>query len=371
MAGFPTYDSGLNDLSDFRIWREGWALPASTGFGFFKSASVSTPGQQINLMSIGTGFNGFMCIADGLTIYTNQPLYVQAVSNTYPSGDATIMTRNPGFDYRELIVGNVTIPGKFIFEGQKQVRINLLEEDAGAGINKTNVLVTANLVNVRRLTLSQLNRSTKVIVWAGDSVTGLTSVGTRSFLADDFHTYQVENTINNAYVTTGVNQSVRHINKAIGSQTSFDAVKYIKNRLMDIDQNNLFFFAYGINEALSNMNPSTFLSYLQFVWNWFKIKYPKSHMTIIGSTPLNDNTNEARLVILRQTMDTFVTSVADPRLSYVSLANAFDRTNLSNYNAGDGVHPATQACFDSMASLINNHILANSDARRTLGLPQI
>lgn len=368
---FPTFDKAINDLSDFRIWREGWALPASTGFGYFKSASVDTTGQQFNMIDIGTGFNGFMCIADGITLYTNQPLYLQLISNTYPSGDSTIMTRNPGFDYRELVVGNITIPAKFIFEGQKQIRVNILEEDTGAGIHKTNVLVTANLINVRRLTLSQLNRSDKVIYWVGDSITGLTSVGTRKFLADNFHIYQVENAINTAYVNAGLSLSTRTVNKAIGGQTSFDFQKYIMNRVADIDQADLILFAYGTNEAINNVLPSDFAIYINSAWEWFKRKYPQSHMVLVGATPLNDNTNNNRLIAHRAVMSNFVTTIADPRLTYVSMENAFDRTILSNYTSNDGVHPGTQACFDSMASIIYTHILADNDARRALNLPLI
>lgn len=370
MADFPVYDSSVNDLSDFRIWREGWALPTP-----FSQATYINPDdivlaqQSLNIAEIGTGFNGFMCLCDGLSIYTNKPVYLQITSNSYPSGDATIMTRNPGFDFRQIVDGSLVLNGKWMFEGQKQLRINILEEVESGGINITGGLkVTANLINPVRLTLSQLNRANKVIYWVGDSITGLTSVGTRKFLADDFHIYQVENTINTSYATLNKSLSVRTVNKAVGGQTSFDFQKYIKNRVADIDQTDVLLFAYGTNEAINNISTSNFNDYITSAWEWFKMRYPKSHMVLIGAPPLNNNTNETRLIAHRTIMSNFVTNTNDERLSYISLENAFDRTILTNYTSSDGVHPGTQTCFNSMGSIISNHILTNNHCKEILNL---
>jgi lysophospholipase L1-like esterase len=371
-TSFPTFDKALNDLSIFRVWREGWALPTPFAQAAYIDPNNISGGQSINIAEIGTGFNGFMCLADGISLYTDKPVFLQIVSNTYPSGDATIMTRNPGFDWRQIVNGAITIDGRFMFEGQKQLRINILEEVTGGGVNITGGLkMTANLINPYRLTLSQLNRAEKVIYWLGDSITGLTSVGTRKFLADDFHIYQVENAINQEYVDEGVSLSIRTVNKAVGGQTSFDCQKYIANRVADIDQADLIMFAYGTNEAINNVSTTDFQSYINYAWNWFKRRYPNSHMILVGATPLNNNTNNTRLIDHRAVMSSFVTATADARLSYVSMENAFDRTVLSNYTSNDGVHPGTQACFNSMASILSAHILGNNDIRRALNLPLI
>lgn len=367
IKGLQTYDGWTSQDSELRLFKEGWSLPSPFGTGFYRNDGTLEAGQSANIIDIGTGFAGFLCLCDGITLYTNQPVYLQIISNTYPSGDLTIMPRNPGFDWRGIVNGHMVIPARMLFAGQYQVRVNILEEVVDGEISITALKVSANLINPRRVTLSQFNRADKVIYWGGDSITGHTSVGTRKFLADNLHTYQVEKKINDVLALR--NMSARTVNKAVGGQTSFDWTKYINERLVDIDQCDLFIFAYGTNEAINNVSTTDFNTYISATWDWFKRLYPRGHMVLLGATPLNNNTNETRLIALRQVMADFAEIAADGGISYLSMVDAFDRTVLSNYTSNDGVHPGTQATFDSMANIIYNHIRDTADACRALGLP--
>lgn len=366
-TGFRTRSTQLNALTDLDRWLEGWDVPASAGYGEFRG-DISTNGQQFNMIDLGTGLNGSLVEFDGISITTNKTVYIQVLANTYPSGDATAMPRLPGFDWRQDVNGSIVIPGHFFSMGQMQYRVNVLQKLGESGINITDLEVTANLINLRRAANSSIRAADKLIYNAGDSVTALTSVGTRAYRPAAFHIFQVRNAINDAYAAEGSLLNIRMVNKAIGSQTSFDFVKYIESELATIPQCDIFMLCYGINEAINNMDTTLFRSYLQIIWNWFKREYRDRHMVIVGSTPLNNNTNEARLVIHRATMAQFVADMDDERLTYVSMENAFDRTVLGNYTSSDGVHPGTPACWDAMAAIQYNHILNNAHCRSVLQL---
>lgn len=367
---FPIRSNQLNVSQEIDRWLEGWDVPASSGYGEFQG-NVVTVGQQFNLIDLGTGLNGSLVEFDGISITTNKDVYLQILANTYPSGDATVMPRMPGFDWRQNVNGTIVLPMKIFSLGQMQYRVNALQQTGQSGINITDLRVTANLINLRRYANSNLRQADKVLYYGGDSVTALTSVGVRAYRTAAFHIFQVETAINSAYEVAQSPLSIRLVNKAIGSQTVFDFVKYIESGVASIAQADIFMLCYGINEAMANMDPSTFSDYLQTVWDWFRITYRDRHMVLVGSTPLNSNTNENRLIVLRQAMSDFATELADERVSYVSMANTFDRLVLSNYNNNDGVHPGTPACWDAMAQVQYNHILTNAHCRRVLGLPAL
>lgn len=360
----------LNQLTLIDNWLESWDVPASAGYGEYRADAVSA-GQQLNIIDLGTGLNGSLVEFDAISITTNKSVYLQVLGNTYPSGDATVMPRVPSSDWRQDVNGMIVIPVHTFSMGQMQYRVNVLRKSNEASINVTGLEVTANLVNLRRRALSPLRASDMALYYAGDSVTALTSVGIRSNRPAAFHIYQVEKQINTALADAGSLLNLRMSNKAIGSQTIFDFVKFMECGMVTLPQCSVFMLCYGINEALANMDPTLFKSYLQTVWDWFRITYRNKHMVINGSTPLNNNTNEARLVILRQTMADFVAEINDERLTYVSLANTFDRTSLANYNGADGVHPGTPACWDAMAAVQYNHILNNAHCRKVLNLPTL
>lgn len=365
---FPIRSNQLNVSQEIDRWLEGWDVPASAGFGEFQG-NVVTVGQQFNIIDLGTGLNGSIVEFDGISITTNKDVYLQIVANTYPSGDATVMPRMPGFDWRQNVNGTIVLPMKIFSLGQMQYRINVLQQVGQSGINITDLRVTANLFNIRRYANSNVRTADKVIYYAGDSVTALTSVGVRAYRTADFHIFQVENAINKAYDEAGSPLSIRLVNKAIGSQTVFDFVKYIQSGVATIPQCDIFMLCYGINEAMANMDPAVFKGYLQQVWDWFKTNYESGHMVIVGSTPLNNNTNEARLVILRATIVQFVTEINDPRLSECSMANTFNRLDLSFYNNSDGVHPGIPAAWNPMGQVQYTHVLDNADCRRALSFP--
>jgi len=370
ITGFKTRSNQLNLLTDIDRWLEGWDVPASAGYGEFQG-DINTTGQNVNIIDLGTGLNGSLVEFDGISISTNKDVYLQILANTYPSGDSTVMPRMPGFDWRQNVNGMIVLPMKTFSLGQMQYRVNVLRQVGASSIQFTDLRVTANLLNLRRYANSSLRAADKVIYYAGDSVTALTSVGTRAYRPAAFHIYQVEAAINDAYEAAGSRLNIRMVNKAIGSQTIFDFVKYIESGVATIPQCDILMLCYGINEALGNMDPASFRSYLEIVWKWFKRNFRASHMVVCGSTPLNNNTNEARLVILRQVMSDFVDEIGDDRLTFTTKANTFDRLVLSNYTNSDQVHPGTPACWDAMAAVDYTHILNDAHCRDVLQLPTL
>jgi lysophospholipase L1-like esterase len=94
-----------------------------------------------------------------------------------------------------------------------------------------------------------------------------------------------------------------------------------------------------VNDAQFSVPPATFISNVDLLVQWKRKFYPKTPITLMGGTPLLDNTNETKQVALRQALSDYVTNAADPLVKYYSQANAFDRTVASNYLSNDGIHP--------------------------------
>lgn len=369
-TGFPISSNQLNMITSFDRWNVSWDVPASAGYGEFVG-SIATAGQQFNMIDIGTGLNGSAVEFDEIKVKTNKNVYLQLLGNTYPSGDTTVMPRIPGPDMRLDVDGKDTFRGPFKSLGQMQYRINAIQQAGQSGINISDLRVTATLVGLRRSSINPFRAADKVIYYAGDSITALTSVGVRSYRPAAFHIYQTVDFINDAYAAVGSDLLLGMENKAIGSQTIFDFVKFIEWRVAEIPKCDIFMLCYGVNEAQGNMDPALFRSYLEIVWKWFRRTYRNSHMVVCASTPLNNDVNEARLAILRDVMAQFVYDMNDPRLTGTTKANTFDRLVLSNYNNMDGVHPGIPATWSPMAAVDYTHILNDAHCRSVLQLPAL
>jgi len=169
----------------------------------------------------------------------------------------------------------------------------------------------------------------KVLLWIGTSILG-TQTATTSRAHEAWLTSQY-------YRDQGI--SNRYILKAYGGwdsrghETKRSAGDYNFPQLDDI------FHDTTVNDAQNNVPPATVTGNADAFVKWKRLFYPKTRIIFLGGTPLLDNTNEARQVIIRQALSDYVSSLNDPLVKYYSQANAFDRTVAANYQAGDGIHP--------------------------------
>jgi len=91
------------------------------------------------------------------------------------------------------------------------------------------------------------------------------------------------------------------------------------------------------------VSDATYEANLTAFWDWVGARYPDAKMIVCGVTPLENNTSETRADGLRTKAAAFVTAQNSPRLKYINLGSAFDRTVSTNYAStdtpGSRVHP--------------------------------
>lgn len=111
----------------------------------------------------------------------------------------------------------------------------------------------------------------------------------------------------------------------------------------DIKNVDIVWYALGTNDAGSGVADGTYTGNVAFFWEWLKKRYPSAVMVVLGPPPLQNNTKETRAAGIRAAGLAWVTAQAHPRLKFINLGAAFDRTVGANYNGGDppgdNVHP--------------------------------
>lgn len=143
---------------------------------------------------------------------------------------------------------------------------------------------------------------------------------------------------------TNLGKNVRFINRAVSGTTSTDHERFRAHGRYDFPQVDYLHYQLGSNDATQGVTPATHQSNVAAMIAYKQRRYPTAKMVVYGSTPLQDNTSEAALAAIRAAGQAAVTAAADPKVSFCSLATAFDRTNVANYattdTAGAKVHPS-------------------------------
>jgi lysophospholipase L1-like esterase len=136
---------------------------------------------------------------------------------------------------------------------------------------------------------------------------------------------------------------VRNILKSVSGSTTTDHELWRAGGYHDVADPALCVYSVGINDAGAAVSDATYTANLTAFWEWFSDRYSQGKMIVTGVTPLENNTSETRAAGLRAAASAYVTSVNSPRLKYINLGGAFDRTVSSNYAASDTpgsrVHP--------------------------------
>ena len=228
------------------------------------------------------------------------------------------------------------------------------------GDGTTSLLANINISGIR-LTADFNFNANKVILWVGDSIAkgavlgGTTYSDVNNTISSvspmDHYAFQVRNYLQ------GRGEDCRLVIKAMGGYTSRQMGWWIKNGWLDIDQADVVFYQLGVNDATGTTTDQQYTDELNRLINWRDRKHPRCKIVFLGNTPLNNSTNETRLATLRNLMS--AQANANNKIYYLSLANAFDRTVLSNYTSNDGMHPNI-ANNVNVATVINNWISANN-----------
>lgn len=140
------------------------------------------------------------------------------------------------------------------------------------------------------------------------------------------------------------NQRLRIVNKSISGGTSSDQERQRAYGMLDLPQVDLIVYMLGANDNGAGISTATHKANVAAAIDWKQRTYPTAHMLVIGSSPAENNTTEAALVLYRAADSQAVSEASDSKLHFIDLTACFDRTNTANYastdTAGSHIHPS-------------------------------
>lgn len=138
----------------------------------------------------------------------------------------------------------------------------------------------------------------------------------------------------------------RLVMKQVSGTTSSTADLWRRYGYLDAPQADLACYQMGANDATTALAPATYQANWAAFASWALARWPSCRVLFLGTTPAEKNADEAYLATLRSDMSAFVASLANPRVKYLDLGSAFDRTVSANYastdTAGSRLHPSVQ-----------------------------
>jgi lysophospholipase L1-like esterase len=350
----------VNNSSSFDImWAR--ALREGTSHGFEIQGSGIIPISGNNQFQNSSAFN--VCtevvLLDSVVISaiggagTIQLQFSSGMENSI-TGSQTFRTA--------ILNGAVSIPMKKIVSPATFIALNGW---FGEGLTSTRAIA---YFSGMKMTADLNFNANKVIMWIGDSVTRGSSIGGSALVGGggagsnlqtavkptDHYAFQVRNNFQRRSI------DCRLVLKAMGGFNSIDMNACINEGFLDIEKADIIFYQLGINDAIAGsgiVSNDTFSQNLNAVIDFRLRKFPNSKLVFLGPTPLNNNTNETRLVELRTIM---ASKASTPdNIYYLSLESSFDRTVLTNYNLNDGIHPNIASNI-LVANVINNWVSSNN-----------
>lgn len=220
--------------------------------------------------------------------------------------------------------------------------------------------VAAGMFEVESVTNDLDIDANKVIFLTSDSrgKGNFATVGTWN--RDDLYIFQLKKYL------WKTQDTVRVCNKSYAGRAS-DLVTYmIKNGDCDLPQIDLWIYDHGVNNVTAagygQSNIDAFSADIDEVIIKKQERYPNAKLILMGSTPLNNTTNESRLAVLRTIVNDKVTLArnnGDSTIYYLNLQNTFDGTILSNYYNNDGIHP-TISNHTLIYNKIKDFIISNN-----------
>jgi lysophospholipase L1-like esterase len=196
----------------------------------------------------------------------------------------------------------------------------------------------------------------KVVLHIGDSITNGTGITTSK---TNFYPWRVRQ-----YFRGTAGQNCRLVNMSVSGSNSVAVETWRQMGKYDLEQIDCIFYSMGINDAVAGTSAATFQNNLQAFIGWKQKHYPNAKLIFLGATPAENNTTEAAMATLRNTMQGVVTAAADSRVLYYSMANAFDRTQgttvyVSSDTAGSRLHP-NEATHAIIGNAVVNYLSANN-----------
>lgn len=155
----------------------------------------------------------------------------------------------------------------------------------------------------------------------------------------------------------------RLIMKQAGGSTSTNAEMWRRYGYLDLPfPPSLILYQMGVNDAGQAMSAATYQANWSAFTTWALARWPQCKILMLGPTPIEDNTAHAAAETLRSNMSAFVTGLNNPRVKYLNLGTAFDRTVSSNYTSSDTpgarVHPSN-AGNTAIGTVLKNWATAN------------
>jgi lysophospholipase L1-like esterase len=182
----------------------------------------------------------------------------------------------------------------------------------------------------------------KKIVWYGDSITAYTwnTIGLNNCFPFAVRNWLIAN--------SPKKNSCRLVNMGISGKKGTDFQTLWTDDIYNIDDPDIIFWQLGTNDASQSVGTTAFANAVTYAANYKQQRWPNATMVFLGSTPRQDNTAETLLATYRAAEVTALAAFSsDPKIIYISLANAFDRTATfstiwaSSDTAGNGLHPGT------------------------------
>lgn len=310
-----------------RVITEG--LPYSTQIGLTATATVNATLGSLMMPGLTRAF-----WMESAVLSSNKNIVVQmALSSNGIIGSSYT-------DFADVVLspgGTTVIPIRQL------VRPSQFGSNGGFGSGLVRNLIDADNTNaIIRITVfghsitDDLNfGADKVLLHIGDSIT---AAGTGITAKTNQYDWRILGYHRDA------GRSVRMVNMSMSGSTSGQADRRRAYGDYDLPQVDHINYSMGANDASSAVPTATFKANVAAAIAWKKSRYPKATMTVFGSTPHENSTNETAAIALRSAASDAVTEAADSKVKYLNLGAAFDRTVTSNFastdTAGNRIHPS-------------------------------
>lgn len=187
----------------------------------------------------------------------------------------------------------------------------------------------------------------RVLLWVGDGtmVNGPT-IGTALSNAahfrvrDDLLDRGVDVRICTKWTSSAFNTSNLETQRSVG--------------VFDVPQADMIVYAMGVQDATVALAQATYLANWLAFYQWKKRTYPLARLVFVGTTPTDNNANEAYLAIYRSDMSAFVAGLGDPLVKFLDLGSSFDRTNSANFFASDTANARVNPSVAGNALMYSN-----------------
>nr|WP_087873006.1 GDSL-type esterase/lipase family protein [Arthrobacter globiformis] len=111
-----------------------------------------------------------------------------------------------------------------------------------------------------------------------------------------------------------------------------------------LPQADLICYSLGANDAATAVAAATYTTNVKNMIAHKQSRYPGGTMIVFGPAPDENNTNETNAIAIRTAASVAAFEANDPKVAYVNLGGAFDRTVSGNYAStdptGSRIHPS-------------------------------